>query len=184
MLSTSDAAYSGLFLDQNKFPAKETNLKANCICPLQTIISGSSSFLGNTLVNLSHSTGCHFLPCSIVIPFSPENNLIFLILPPYIYPLHLWHCNTPLLLAFLTTPRNTESRCQNYTQPTCKHLLQYRNMCCLNFQTSISYDFQPIKQQPYQSGSHFKLWSLHLYHTYPKHSSRMEQVLQKYHQHP
>ena len=78
MLSITDAAYASLLLEQNDFQASEATLKVLSLCPLNTVITGSSDTLGIALTNLPDPTACNYLFCSIKPPLSQQNNDIFL----------------------------------------------------------------------------------------------------------
>ena len=52
MLSITDAAYASLLMDQNTFQASKATLKVSNLCPLSTIITGSTDTLGTALTNL------------------------------------------------------------------------------------------------------------------------------------
>ena len=52
MLSITEAAYARFLLDQNSFQASEATLKVSNLCPLNTIITGSTDTLGTALTNL------------------------------------------------------------------------------------------------------------------------------------
>jgi hypothetical protein len=78
MLSIADAAYDSLLLEQNDFQASEATLKVPGLCPLNTVITGSTDTLGIALTNLPDPTACNYLFCSIEPPLSPQNNVIFL----------------------------------------------------------------------------------------------------------
>ena len=78
MPSIIDAAYASLLLEQNDFQASEATLKVPGLCPLNTVITGSSDTLGIALTNLPDPTACNYLFRSIEPPLSPQNNVIFL----------------------------------------------------------------------------------------------------------
>ena len=78
MLSITDAANASLLLEQNNFQASEATLKVLGLCPLNTVITGSTITLGIALTNLPDPTACNYLFCSIEPPLSSLNNVIFL----------------------------------------------------------------------------------------------------------
>ena len=61
MLSITDAAYASLLLEQNDFQASEATLKVPGLCPLNTVITGSTDNLGIALTNLPDPTACNYL---------------------------------------------------------------------------------------------------------------------------
>jgi hypothetical protein len=56
MLSITDVAYASLQLEQNDLQASEATLKVPSLCPLNTVITGSTDTLGIAFTNLPDPT--------------------------------------------------------------------------------------------------------------------------------
>ena len=68
MLTITDADYAGMICNQFIFQASEAPLKVTGLCPLSTIITGSTDTLGTSLTNLPDPTVCNYLFHSIKTP--------------------------------------------------------------------------------------------------------------------
>ena len=64
MLTITDANYASMICNQFNFQASEATLKVTGLCPLNTIITGSTNTLDTALANLPGPTVCNYLFCS------------------------------------------------------------------------------------------------------------------------